>query len=211
MTGPEFLSYVKETFKRTDKDSEIYSACTDAIQYLLQGYPFDDYKKTTKTLTVSSGTNQITLPTDFLKQLSSVQCIDTDSAWPLTKLERSLFIDKYSYLEADATQTGVPTDYCIYGGKIYVGPYPDLTTYTFLLDYEYKLDSAISAATTTVPFTSINRKMLKHFTLQYLYNDLELSQLAALHENEGNKILRVLIDKEEVNAGGETGIAYNDF
>ena len=210
MNGTDWLAYVKRTFIRTDKDTEIFEATTDVLQMLVNSYPFEDYKSIKTDASISSA-NSFAVATDFMRLLSEITCLDDDSGWTLNHLSAAQFERKYGNYYADATNDGIPKDFCILANNVYVGPAPDKSTYTYRYVYEFYQEDAITAATTTVPFTTVNRKMLKHFTLGALYQELENQQLADYHNSMGVSMLSDIVGVEKNNVDGVTAIEYQDI
>lgn len=209
MTGQEFRDYVVRTFKRTDKDDEIYEATTDVIQLLQQSYPLDDFKTLKVDSQISSG-NSFTLPSDFSQFVTKISLLDDDSGWSLNHISASEFERKYASFHADTDDDGYPQDYCVINGTVYVGPRPDKYTYNYRYVYEYTLGTDITSSTANVAFTNVNRKMLKHYVLGALYLDLE-NDLAQHHNQIASGIFNALIGKDEKNTKGSAAVKYNDL
>ena len=212
MTGSEWLAYVKRTFIRTDKDTEIYESTNDAIQMLINSYPFEDYKTIKTDSSIASG-NSFDLPTDFMRLLTEISCIDSSSglAAKLEHISAAQFERLYANYYADTTQTGIPAHFCIVGKTVYVGPAPDSFDYAYRYIYEFYQSTAIAAGTTTVPFTTVNRKMLKHLVLGALYQDLEKTDLASHHMTIGSGMLNDIIGVESANVDGVMTVEYQDI
>jgi len=207
MTGQEFRDYVVRTFIRTDKDTEIYEATTDVVQMLMTSYPFDDFKTIKADASIASG-NSFTLESDFLRFDSPMMCLDTDAGWELEQLTADDYERRFGLYNAVSTETGVPQAFCVVNGTVYVGPRPDVATYAYRYIYEYYQSAAIVAGTTTVPFTTINRKMLKHYVLGALYDELENQELANKHNAIGLAILTKMVDIDLRNTQGAITVKY---
>ena len=211
MTGAEFIAYVKRTFIRTDKDTELYETTTDVIQYLLETHPFEDFKKVSYTTALSTaGDYSTTLPTDFDHLIGDVVLQYDSYSRPLIKLSKQDYDRLYPYPDDTDVSDGVPKHYCIYSGNIYVGPVPDRTDYAYQINYAYKQTAAIISGTTSVPFTANNRKMLKELVLGSIYGDLGNDEAANRHQTIGQALLDVLINKEEDNLNETTIVKFWD-
>lgn len=79
MTGANFLAYVKQTFKRTDKDAEIYTAVADTVMDMRSRMLSDNHSAVSSALTGIStiGDYELNLPTDFGHLIGDVLIKDT--------------------------------------------------------------------------------------------------------------------------------------
>lgn len=211
MTGQAFRNYVVTTaFKRTDKDTELYYATTDVINKILESYPSADYKQADVDMPLIAGTFAYDLPADFEHMIGDPVIVDGVDSPVLTKMTRPEFQERYSDNKTTSELRQLPKDYCIFGNKLYVGPTPDYA-YTLYYDYSASYTGEVTALTPNVPFTNINRLMMKHLVLAVLYKDLDEYDLATFHENEGNKLYHQLIDKEIKNEEMPMSVSYSDL
>lgn len=200
MTASDFADYVKRTFKRTDKDTELYEAITDAIQIMRRRFSFDEAQTdTTSTATISAlGTYKIALESD-MGLLLNVILQDTSIAFPLTKITKSEFDGIY----ADAALNiyrGYPSQYAVWGGNIYIGPVPDRTSYTYRLNYS-KRAGTVTSSTTAVPFTDLYRDILKDCTLWKLNETLEKFDTATYYQGRFENGFEEATSRERLNRG----------
>ena len=210
MTGSEFYDYVLETFKRTDKSTEVYNAINDAVQTITQTYPFEDYKTASATATIPVlGDYSFALASDYDTLIGEIVMVDSDWSKQMTQISRARFQQLYQNNATDPS-TGWPEHYCVYGGNVYVGPVPDKTTITYTYDYSFKADTVITSVTANVPFTALNRAMLKAFVLGTLYRDLEQFDLSDKHMIYFQTQYDILVDKEEKNTRPFSAVNYND-
>lgn len=212
MTGADFYTYVLETFKRTDKSTEIYKAINDAVQTIVQTYPFEDYKSASYNATIPVlGNYTFDLPADFDQLVGEIQMIDGSIGGQLTQISRSEYQRMFADNLYDSPFSGWPTHYNIFGGKVYVGPVPDNTAINYYFDYTLDPSTPITSVTASVPFTNINRKMLKHMTLSNLYNDLEEFDLADQHFSDFQIQYDLLVTKEEKITNPYNRVNYRDI
>jgi len=209
MTGADWLTYVKDAFKRTDKDDEIYASTYDAIQFLVQKYPFEDYKVANYEFSLTGPTSSVAIPTNMLYDNGRITCQESSDTWPLEKINRDRFTAVYGQDNAD--DDGVPKAYNIYGGTIYIGPVLDSQTYTFQLDYSLNYNTEVTAITTVVPFTQINRNMLRQFVLYFLYLDLDEPEMASEKLQIATALLDQITENEDKLVEGVTTINYRDI
>lgn len=205
MSGSDWLTHVKRTFKRTDKDTEILEATTDAVQIMRRDFDFDEAQTETNT------TDTITVAEDYRLNLESdlglligVTVLDTDWAFSLEPVSKK----RWDSLFADApldVYTGVPKYYCVFGGQILIGPIPDKTTYTFRMSYSARAGT-ITTSTTGVPFTNLYRDVLRNCTLWILNTTLENWQSAASFKTLYDEGMEKAITRERKNRGSSTFI-----
>lgn len=217
MNGAAFLSYVKQSFKRTDKDTEIYTATADTVMDMRARMLSDEFSTISAALTGLGvvGNYIATLPTDFGHLIGSPSVRDTatDQVYdPLNKITKEEYDEKYSQNNASSASlrlTGVPVDFCYYGGQIYVGPAVDATTYEIKINYTTEDTPTITGATATVQFTDQFREVVRAGVLYRMFLELgfatEAANWAAVYENGIQKI----IDNDLSNAGSSSiGIQY---
>ena len=143
MTGANLYNYILQIFKRTDKSTEVYTAIADTVMDMRSRMLSDDFSTVSAALTGAStiGSYQLTLPTDFGHLIGDVLIKDTaadDVYFPLRRITKPEWDIKYNQALASAVGnrlTGTPTEYCFFGGKIYVGSPVDKTTYEFKINY----------------------------------------------------------------------------
>ena len=216
MTGANFLAYLKRTFKRTDKDTELYEAITDTVFDMRLRFYAEDFKTRSSALIgcASVGQFTLTLPTDFGHLIGQVSMIDTNGNQdypPLTKIS----IEKYDRLyperalSASDRNTGVPRHFCLYGGEIFVGPFIDKTTYEFYINYTQEDATDIVAGTTSVPFTDKYREVVKAGSLMRIFNDLEFYQEATIHERLYEQGIAKIAANDDLNSDALATVRYS--
>lgn len=201
MTGSEFRDYVLRCgFKRTDKDTELYEAVTDAIQEMRRRFSFSSAEaETTTTDTIASlGDFKLDLETDHGLILGIVM-EDDETATTLNHISKAEFDRRYPDANVTADR-GYPKDFCIYGGDIYLGPIPDSTSYVYRISYSYRAGT-VTSGTVNVPFTDVYRDLLADNVLSRLYKSLEEYDKASAHraDFEGGFVLATR--RERQNAG----------
>lgn len=199
MSGSDWRDYILRLgFKRTDKDTELYEATTDAIQEMRRNFTFDEAAgETTTTDTITSlGDFQLNLEADF-GLLTGLILQDDDTASRLIPLTKSQFMNIYP--ESFVTNNrGYPTHFCIFGGKIQIGPVPDSIAYTYRKVY-YLRAGTITSSTAGVPFTAQYRDILADNVLARLYKGLESFDKAAAHRAEYERNFMMAVRREAVN------------
>jgi hypothetical protein len=160
MTGPEFLAYVKKKFIRSDKDTEIYEAITDIVADIKYDTQLEAVKEEAYVVGLSTlGDYQIALPSDFGNLIGNVILIDPDTndRRILNKISKQTFDERYSDRLFDSysdTYSGTPQDFCVYANQLYVAPVADKVTYKYQINYTTTDTTAVTASTTSVPFTT---------------------------------------------------------
>ena len=77
MTGAEFLTYVRSTFRRTDKDAQIYEATLDTIMDMRLRFNSEDFKYEAYATIADIGDYKMTLPDDFAHLIGEITMEDT--------------------------------------------------------------------------------------------------------------------------------------
>ena len=181
MTGAEFLAYVIRKFIRTDKDTEIYEAVTDIIADIQYDTKLEAVKEEAYIVGITTlGEYRIALPSDFENLIGNITIVEpnTNDSHVLTKISKQEYDLRYSdrlYSAYANMISGMPKDFCIYGGQIFLGPVPDKIAYKYQMNYSTSVITSISASTTSVPFTTNykERNVLRDGVLAELYNGLE--------------------------------------
>lgn len=205
MNGVDWRSYILGPcgFKRTDKDTEIYAATTDAIQELRRRMSFDEAEKditTTDTISVD-GDFKITCESDF-GLVIGLTLQDGNDAFRLIQVSKQEFDSLYPDNNI-TNDRGFPKHYCIYAGNIEIGPVPDRTTYTYRITYSMR-GLTITSETTSVPFTNVYRDILAENVLMRLYRGLQDHQEAVIHEGAFEKGIEQAFRRESRNSGNNS-------
>ncbi len=182
MTGSELLTYVKQVFKRADKDTELYEAMTDTIRDIKQSIFVDDDATVSADLvsSLSEGDFKIDVPSDFQNlAVDNVLVRETsgdDTYRPLIKKDKNWYDNYYHSVYSSTVanrNTGVPAHFVFFGNQIYVGPAVDKTTYEFKINYTTNQSSEITSSTSPVPFSEEYREVLRYGVLQRIFELLE--------------------------------------
>lgn len=212
MTGTEFLAYVKRSFKRSDKDTELYEAMTDTVMDMrLRFYP-EDYKVEAYIAGLTSaGDYRIALPSDFGHLIGEVTLVDNAgvSVKTLVKMTKENYDRIYGnrlYTDTSNITTGVPEHFCIFAKQLLIAPLPDKYTYRYYINYTKESAVDVTSATTNVPFTDRYREVVKHGVLMRIKNDLELYEDASAHERLFETGLIKISANDEVDAGAVSSI-----
>lgn len=217
MTGSEFLTYVRSTFKRTDKDTQIYEAMTDVVMDMRLRFLSEDYKEEAYSDITTIGDYRICLPSDFQHMIGDVSIWDTASDTDychLNRISKEIYDSRYPERVLSSVSnrhTGLPVDYCIYGGEILVGPAVDKATYRFQINYtpEALIGSEITSATDPVPFSDKYRKCLRYGVLGQIYEGLENVQEASYWNAKYEQDLQKIIENDEFNTYAPSNIIYS--
>ncbi len=180
MTGLQTLNYILQTFKRTDKNAEIYTALADTIMDMRSRMISDDFSAVSAALTGISavGDYELTLPTDFGHLIGDVLIKDTasdDVYLPLNKIVKTEWDVKYNQAlstSAGNRLTGTPMEYCFFAGKIYLGSPVDKLTYEFKINYTTEDLPTYTDVTAAIPFTDQFREVVKAGTLQRMFREV---------------------------------------
>lgn len=219
MTGAEWLTHVKKTFKRTDKDTEIYDATKDAINHLIAEYPFQEATRKQSTLTemiLYIGVTDLQLPSDFGRLLGGISIGEaTDVGGTDHRLLEKISLEEFRRLSpnprATDEQRSRPTHYCfgesaqsVLGNSLWIQlwPVPD-KDYKLHMNYSKIQSTDITAGTTYVMFSDpIHRRMMKYLVLHFAYSEIgyedESAKWFVLYEREKEKLIS--LDYENQNA-----------
>lgn len=201
MTGSDWRNYVlRQGFKRTDKDTELYEATTDAIQEMRREFMFDEAEAeviTTESIT-TLGEFKIGLETDF-GLLLGVVLEDTDDGTPLIHVSKSDYDDMYASVNVESDK-GYPRHFTIYAGQIYIGPIPDKIEYVYRLSYSRRAGT-VSSTTTGVPFTDVYRDILFYNVMARLNGMLEEFDKSNYFRGQYENSLINGMRRERINSG----------
>jgi len=207
MTGSDFHDYILRLgFKRTDKDTEVYEAITDAVQEMRRRFMFDEAESeatTTDTISVL-GDFKISIESDF-GLLLGVILEDDDTGTPLIQRSKAQFDVLYPSINVD-TDRGYPKHFCIFSGSIYIGPAPDSVSYSYRLSYS-KRAGTVTSSTSGVPFTAAYRDVLADNVLSRLYRGLEEFDRASAFEQSFEKGFLLATRRELINSGAHLFMA----
>jgi hypothetical protein len=212
MTGAELLTYLKQSFKRTDKDAELYAAITDTILDIKIRYPFDKFKVEDYTVSIAAlGNYKVGIPSDMGHIIGDVRVIDGSTSDTLVKKTKQEFDRIYPNQNATDVCMGFPKHWCLFGEQILIGPVPDKTSYNYEISHSTEAVEVITSLTSNVPFSLRNRECLKAGTLYRVFRDLEddgnAQKWLPIYENEVSK----LIENEQGNQGAPGAVEYRDF
>ncbi len=194
MIGSALYTYILETFKRTDKSTEVYEAITDTVKDIKIRCPFEDLKYVTYVSPFTTvGDYKYAIPSDCGHLIGEVKLLDSGDSWVLEKISK----EEYDRLEPNPTyasvDTGKPTHYCVYGGEFYFYPPTDSTAYQIEFNYSSEDETDITSATANVAYSTRYRECLKAGVLYRMYRDLgndeETKKWVAVYENEIGKII----------------------
>ena len=212
MSASDWRDYVlRGGFKRTDKDTEIYEATTDAIQEMRRRFGFDEAqedKTTTESLTVD-GDFKISVESD-LGLVMGVVLQDGTDAQPLNIISKHQFDKLYPDINVTGDR-GYPKDVTFYNGSMCVGHIPDQLTYTFRISYSQRAGT-ISSTTTAVPFTNVYRDALRDLVNHYLYEALDDFDKANYFRNKFEGKFIDMTRRETINQASHVFAGrYQDF
>lgn len=194
MTWANFLTYVKQDFKRTDKDTEILQAYNDTILDLSSRAPHSAYKYQSYVAVVA-GQEDYPLPGNSIHIIHPLRYLKgtgtNDSGWPLTKITKAEYDIQFTNPNRTSPQTGTPTKYCIYSESVLLGPIPGTAEVTggAIIEVNWTIIPTDQSADADTPsFGDEWREILKWGTLFRLYAGLgldpEASKWKTLYEDD---------------------------
>lgn len=215
MTGSQFLAYVRRVFKRTDKDTEIYEATTDAIADIRLQLKTEDYKEEAYVAGITVlGDYRIALPADFGHLIGDITLVDDAGGQTrtLNKISKQSYDEKYGdrlHSNIADINDAMPTEYCIYAGQIYLGCVPDAITYKYYMNYTTEEFTEVDANTVDVPFSGKYRTILRAGVLADLYSGLEFFDEANYWRSLFNDGLLKIKANEDDNTSSKEGVTYH--
>ena len=201
MTGSEFYDYVVRTFKRTDKSAEVYDAITDTILDMCERMEFEDTKVEAYTVSGISalGDYKLDLPDNFGRLIGDVRWSDGEDSFTLDKSSKQKFNEQFPGHDGTDPIDGEPTNYCVFGNQILLGPVPDDTTYEYQIDYSTFPADVVTSSTTEVLFTDKARECVKFGTLARVFEVVEAFDLADRYRVRFENELAQFVDREKKN------------
>jgi len=109
--------------------------------------------------------------------------------------------------------SGYPLDYCIYADQIYLGPVPDDVTYKYQINYSTDDITAISASTTSVPFTTNynERNILRSAVLSEMHDLMENYEEANYWRSLYLAGKDKMVTKDNRNVDDKDRVVYHGF
>lgn len=211
MTGSDFYTYILNVFKRTDKETEVYEAMTDTVMELRARFLADDFKTVVSNLVVSAlGGYTIDLPTAFGHIIGDVIVLENgQGSYPLHKRTKETYDRLYPHPADTTIVRSKPIDYCLFGGKIYLGPVPDsITKYAYKLSYTTEDETAIAAGTASVPWTDRFRWIIRDLVLDKLYAGLGFDAEAQKFKLRGEEGLAIMVANDAFNTDATEAVDY---
>lgn len=210
MTGQEFRDYIVRTFKRPDKDTEIYEAITDVIMDIKLSMKAEDFKTIRVTADIPvAGNYTFAVPTSFGHLIGEIVLVNpAGGSWPLKKVSKEIYDNLYPYQNENNVHKGSPEHFCLYGNTFYIGPKPDLTTYKYQINYTTEAATQIVSGTAVVPFTINYRQYVKDMVLARLYTDLDADENASKYTALGQTGLSKIITNEMYNTDAPAFTRY---
>lgn len=211
MTGSDFYAYILRVFKRTDKETDVYEAITDTIMEIKARFISDDFKTIVSNLVISAlGNYTIDLPTDFGHIIGDVIILENgQGSYPLHKRTKETFDRLYPHPADTTIVRSKPTDFCLFGGKIYLGPVPDsVANYAYKLSYTTEAETAVTSATAAVPFTDRFRWIIRDMVLEKLYAGLGFDAEAQKFKVRGEEGLSLMVGNDVFNTDTIEAVDY---
>ena len=212
MSGSDWRDYVLRCgFKRTDKDSELYEATTDAIQEMRRRFMFDEAEEdSASTDTIGTlGEFKIDIETD-LGLFLGVRVQDGTDAFNLIKVSKAQFDELYPDINV-TNDRGYPKHFCVFAQQVWIGPIPDSVSYTYRKSFSLRAGT-ITSATAGVPFTNLYRDVLADNVLARLYKGLEEYDKSNYHKSAFEEGFLYSTRRERLNSGvGHFNVKMVDF
>lgn len=213
-SGSDFATYVKNIFKRTDKDTELFEAATDVLIDMRLRLLSEDFKEEAYTTGIATlGEYRLGVPSDYGHLLGDIIGLDdSNDTWVITKISKEYYDMLYSsrlHTDYGDMDSGRPVHYAIFAKQIYLGPVPDDITYQYQINYTTEPETAIVSGTSEVDFTDRHREIVRAGVLMHLHRGLENFPEADRWELEYEKGLQKIQDNDDFNTMSTESMLYN--
>lgn len=214
VSGADWLTYVLRVFKRTDKSDEVFDETNAAIAEIRRRIPTqrDGIERTITDAIGTLGEYKMDLESDFGLPVSDVFLRDASDGRYLNKISKAAFDRKFSIWGTAAAERDIPTDYCVFGSQILVGPVPDSIDYTYVISFTKANVTPVDANSTAIPYTTQDYKeALRAGVLYRLFSGVENDDQAAKNKAIWDSFLEDLEVKERRLREAVGFTAYNDL
>lgn len=199
LSGSDWLDYVIQVLKRTDKNTEIFESTKDIITDMRRRILFPAQEAQTDiTDTISAlGDYRMDVESDFATLIDDVVLIDGNDGGPLNKIGKRRYDILYTGFGTGASARGRPRDFCLFGNQVLIGPVPDSLSYVYKINYSTDDLADYDADTVSIPFTDKYRLTLRRGVLAILFaeilkNDEQGAKFGSLYESDLKQIERQL-------------------
>lgn len=214
MTLANFKTYVKQIYKRTDKDTEITQAYNDAISAASLKMPHGAYKYQSWVNCVV-GQEDYALPSTIIHLIHPIRLLDgstsADSGIKLEHITKEEYDRREPNPNRTSPSTGTPSAYTIYSGSILLTPIPDDAACILEIDWT-KRKTTLSADDDLPVLGSEWDEVLRQMVLARMYELIELFQEAQYWRQQYEApdgmpiglyrdLLRIEQDKELIGIG----------
>ena len=218
MLGSDFYAYVLRKFKREDKETEFYEACTDVIADMRLQYLSEDYKEEAYITGINTlGDYRIALPSDVGHVMGEIEILDTENNTtytPLRRISKTDYDRKYTDRLSDNfanMNSSVPREFCIYANQLYLGPVPDKTSYSYNINYTTEDFTEITPTTVDVPYSGKYRNVLRSGVLAELYNGMEEFEEGEFWQNKFLEGLGKIATNDTDNVADTASVSFSDI
>lgn len=209
MNLTNFLTYIKQDFKRTDKDTEITQAINDMIVWISIQIPHAGYKYQSYIPTVAKQYDY-PLPTTKVHILHPLMLLDGFGTNDLGMVLEHIGKKEFDLIEPNPQRTNPSTaktqKYTIFANSILCTPIPD-KVYILQMDWTKRAVS-LSGGSDAPALGSEWDEVIKHGSLERLFAGIGLYEEAnywstRYKDQEGNPIgmCKKLLDMEEDREG----------
>jgi len=218
MTRLQFLTYIKQDFKRTDKDTEIYQALNDTLKDICsRGEPMEGYTYQSWCPTVV-GQEDYPLPGTLLYLHHPIRLLEGsatgDSGYSLIYTTKN----NYDIIEPNPNRTspatGMPSLYTIWSNSVLLSPIPDKATYILEINWGRTTNELTGASDTSFLLSQYD-EIVKWGTLMRLYLGLGLDQegakYAALYNDPIMGVKKIEHQNKSVRNGWTGSVEANEL
>lgn len=177
----DFKTYVKQTFKRTDKDTEITQATGDTLKDIAARHSFEVLKMQSYVNT-QIGIEDYPLPSNLLHLHHPIRLLygttTSDDGKPLEQLTKAEYDLYESNPNRTSPPTGEPWGYTVWANGLLLTNVPDKTTYLIEINWGKDITVPSASGDTVGPFLARWDETIKWGVLSRLYEAMEFFDLA---------------------------------
>ena len=176
----DFKTYVKQDWKRTDKDTELVQAYNDMINWVAMMMPHSGYKFQSY-INLVSGTEEYPIPSTLTYLIHPIKFIigtgASDSGYKLKMLTKEEYDRHEPNPNRSSPHTGRPWAYTVFGRCILITPPADSSDSLLEIDWTKKTTDQ-SADSDTPSLGEEWDEVLKQGTLERLYSGIGMTDEA---------------------------------
>lgn len=181
----EMIAYVKEEFKRDDKDAEILTSLNETLDWLNANHDFTELDAECYVTSII-GQEDYRLADDMIEIYHPIKILEDTgdgqgASYPMEHISKEEYDRRMTNPNTSQTPPKAkPRAYCIFRGAILVEPLPDKATYKFEVPHKKNI-TRLSGGSDEHPFNPIWEELIKEGTLERVKRKIGLMDEAREH------------------------------